>query len=105
MEVCGKVEPLEFASTAKERLRGMLFRDPDNLTRILIPCKDINTFGMRYPIDVAFISKDGKVLEVHRNVSTKRRIRRKDASLVAERFSRNGEWLREGDVIRIGSIR
>lgn len=105
MEVCGKVESLEFASTAKERLRGMLFRDPDDVTRILIPCHDIHTFGMRYPIDVAFISRDGHVLEVHRNVSTKKRIKRKDASLVAERFSRSGEWLKEGDVIRIGTIR
>ena len=105
MEVCGKVESLEFASTAKERLRGMLFRDPDNVTRILIPCRDIHTYGMRYPIDVAFISREGQVLEVHRNVSTKRRIRRKDASLVAERFSRTGDWLKEGDVIRIGSSR
>lgn len=105
MEVCGKVESLEFASTTKERLRGMLFRDPDEVTRILIPCRDIHTFGMRYPIDVAFISRDGQVLEVHRNVSTKKRIKRKDASLVAERFSRSGEWLKEGDVIRIGSIR
>lgn len=105
MEVCGKVESLEFASTAKDRLRGMLFRDPDNVTRILIPCRDIHTYGMRYPIDVAFISRDGRVLEVHRNVSTKRRIRRKDASLVAERFSRSGDWLKEGDVIRIGSTR
>lgn len=105
MEVCGKVESLEFASTAKERLRGMLFRDPDNVTRILIPCRDIHTYGMRYPIDVAFISRDGRVLEVHRNVATKKRIRRKDASLVAERFSRAGDWLKEGDVIRIGSSR
>lgn len=105
MEVCGKVESLEFASTAKERLRGMLFRDPDNVTRILIPCRDIHTYGMRYPIDVAFISRDGRVLQVHRNVATKKRIRRKDASLVAERFSRAGDWLKEGDVIRIGSSR
>lgn len=105
MDVCGDVESLELATTAKERLRGMLFRDPDDVTRLLIPCHDIHTFGMRYPLDVAFISRDGRVLEVHRNVATMRRIRRKEASLVAERFSREGEWLREGDVIHIGSAR
>ena len=103
MDVCGDVESLELATTAKERLRGMLFRDPDDVTRLLIPCHDIHTFGMRYPLDVAFISRDGKVLEVHRNVATMKRIKCKDASLVAERFSRDGEWLKEGDVIRIGS--
>ena len=103
MDVCGDVESLELATTAKERLRGMLFRDPDDVTRLLIPCHDIHTFGMRYPLDIAFISREGQVLEVHRNVATMRRIKRKDASLVAERFSRDGEWLKEGDVIRIGS--
>lgn len=102
IDVCGDIESLELATTASQRLRGMLFRDPDEITRLLIPCCDIHTFGMRYPLDVAFISRDGKVLQVHRNVSTMRRIRHKDASLVAERFSRVGEWLKEGDVIRIG---
>lgn len=102
MDVCGDVESLELATTARDRLRGMLFRDPDEVTRLLIPCHDIHTFGMRYPLDVAFISKSGEVLEVHRNVATMRRIRHKDASLVAERFSRNGDWLKEGDVIHIG---
>lgn len=103
MDVCGDVESLELATSARERLRGMLFRDPDDVTRLLIPCHDVHTFGMRYPLDVAFISRDGHVLSVHRNVATMRRIRNKDASLVAERFSREGDWLKEGDVIRIGS--
>ena len=102
LDVCGDVESLELATTAKDRLRGMLFRDPDDVTRILIPCHDIHTFGMRYPLDVAFISKSGEVLEVHRGVATMRRIRHKEASLVAERFSRDGDWLKEGDVIHIG---
>lgn len=103
MDVCGDVESLELATTARERLRGMLFRDPDDVTRLLIPCHDIHTFGMRHPLDVAFISRNGRVLKVHRNVSNMRRIRHKGASLVAERFSRGGDWLKEGDVIRIGS--
>lgn len=105
MDVCGDVESLELATSAKERLRGMLFRDPDDVTRLLIPCHDIHTFGMRYPLDVAFISRDGHVLKVHRNVATMRRIRHADASLVAERFSREGDWLKEGDVIHIGSAK
>lgn len=102
MDVCGDVESLELATTAKDRLRGMLFRDPDEVTRLLIPCHDIHTFGMRYPLDVAFISRSGEVLEVHRNVATMRRIKHKGASLVAERFSRDGDWLKKGDVIHIG---
>lgn len=103
MDVCGDVESLELATTARERLRGLLFTDPDDVTRLLIPCHDVHTFGMRYPLDIAFISREGEVLKVHRNVSTMKRIRHSRASLVAERFSRNGEWLKEGDVIRIGA--
>ena len=64
-----------------------------------------HTFGMRYPLDVAFISRDGCVLEVHRNVATMKRISHKEASLVAERFSRDGDWLKKGDVIHIGSAK
>ena len=102
MSICGDVECLELATTTAERLRGMLFRDPDHITRLLVPCRDIHTFGMHHPLDVAFISKDGRVLEVHRGVSSMRRIKRKEAAMVAERFSREGEWLRAGDRIRLG---
>ncbi len=102
MDVSGDAEPIEMATSAGSRLRGMLFRDPDDITRLLVPCRDIHTFGMRYPLDIAFISKDGCVLEVHRNVEGRRRIKRKEASMVAERFSREGDWLKAGDVIRLG---
>lgn len=102
MSVCGDVERLELETTARSRLRGMLFKDPDDITRLLVPCKDIHTFGMANPIDVAFIARDGRVLEVHRNLGSCRRLRRREAAMVAERFSRDGEWLRAGDSIRLG---
>lgn len=103
MDVSGTAEPLELATTMPQRLRGMLFRDPDEVTRLLVPCRDIHTFGMRHPLDVAFIAKDGDVLEVHRNVGTRKRLKNDAASMVAERFSREGEWLHVGDMIRLGS--
>lgn len=90
---------IEFAATLLERLRGMLFRKPDGTTRLLIPCNDIHTFGMKYPLDIAFISKQGTVLEVHRNVPPGHRIKRRDASMVAERFAKDGEWFYAGEVI------
>ena len=31
----------------------------------LVPCQWVHTFGMRYPIDVAFLNRDGRVLAVH----------------------------------------
>lgn len=103
MDVCGDVHSLELATTARDRLKGLLFTDPDDVTRLLIPCHDVHTYGMRYPLDIAFISQEGEVLDVHRNVATKRRLRNRRASLVAERFSREGDWLQKGDVVRIGT--
>lgn len=80
----------------------MLFRDPDEVTRLLVPCRDIHTFGMRHPLDIAFIAKDGDVIEVHRSVGVRRRLKNMRASMVAERFSRDGDWLCVGDVIKLG---
>lgn len=103
IDVSGKAEALELATSTRARLRGMLFRDPDEVTRLLVPCHDIHTFGMHHPLDIAFISREGNVLEVHRNVFGRRRIKRKEASMVAERFSRDGEWLKAGDTVRLGA--
>ncbi len=102
MSLNGEVQRFELSTSAPERMRGMLFRKPDEVTRLLVPCHDIHTFGMRHELDIAFISKTGQVLEVHRKVAGKRRLKRKGASMVAERFSREGDWLKAGDKIRLG---
>ncbi|WP_165252740.1 DUF192 domain-containing protein [Adlercreutzia sp. ZJ304] len=103
MDVSGEAQPIELASTTTQRLRGMLFRDPDEVTRLLVPCHDVHTFGMRHPLDIAFITKDGGVLEVYRGVGVRKRLKNKHASMVAERFSRDGDWLCVGDVIKLGT--
>lgn len=103
VDISGDAETIEFATSTRARLRGMLFRDPDEVTRLLVPCHDIHTFGMHHPLDIAFISKDGRVLDVYRDVYGRQRIRRKGAAIVAERFSREGEWLKTGDVIKLGA--
>lgn len=102
MDISSETESIELATGVLSRMRGMLFRDPDDVTRLLVPCNDIHTFGMRFSLDVAFISKEGNVLEVHRDVRSRRRLKRSDASIVAERFSKEGEWLHAGDTLRIG---
>lgn len=54
------------------RLRGLLLRPPlraDASEALLItPCGSIHTCGMRYPIDVVFIDKQGMVLGCHEAV-------------------------------------
>ena len=103
MSLNGDVQRFELSTSVPERMRGMLFRKPDEVTRLLVPCHDIHTFGMRHELDIAFISKTGQVLEVHRKGAGKRRLKRKGASMVAERFSQEGDWLKAGDLIRLGA--
>jgi len=58
---------VECAETSAQRRKGLLGRsqmDPDEGLYI-VPCEWIHTFGMRFPIDVAFLAADGRVLTVH----------------------------------------
>ena len=38
----------------------------------LVPCEWLHTFGMRFSIDVAFLSADGRVLSVHHGLKPNR---------------------------------
>lgn len=98
------IEPIELLTSSKERLQGLLFRKPDALTRLLLPCRDVHTFGMRYPIDIAFADERGRVLEVHRWVGARRRKRCRGAAMVAERFSSGKPWFEVGDLIGLGAL-
>jgi uncharacterized membrane protein (UPF0127 family) len=56
-----------WAGTSAERRKGLLGRtqmDADE-GMYITPCEWIHTFGMKFPIDVAFLYKDGRVLAVH----------------------------------------
>lgn len=92
---------IEILGSLLSRLRGLLFREPDEVTRLLVPCNDVHTFGMKYDIDIAFISKDGVVLETFMDVGPKRRLRHRQAAMVAERFSQRGGWIRPGDRLEL----
>ncbi|PJM89118.1 hypothetical protein CV044_11450 [Achromobacter ruhlandii] len=56
------------------RLRGLLGRPPPGPRSgiLLAPCRAVHTFGMRYAIDVAFVSRDGCVLKVCRALPPRR---------------------------------
>ncbi|MDO4290910.1 MAG: DUF192 domain-containing protein [Eggerthellaceae bacterium] len=83
------------------RLRGLLFRRPDEVVRMLVPCRDVHTCLMRRPIDIAFLSQEGVVLEVVRGAEPMRRFRHAQAAAVVERFARDGPWLAAGQTMRI----
>lgn len=54
---------VEDARTRRARLRGLLGRDGcDGVLRLR--ARSVHTFGMRFPIDVAFCDRDGVVVRI-----------------------------------------
>lgn len=89
------------ASTVFSRLRGLFGRRGFQDALLLTPCNDIHTFGMPEPIDVAFLSSDGRVIASYRAVGTRRRLRCRNAAATLERFARDGPWYERGDRIEL----
>jgi uncharacterized membrane protein (UPF0127 family) len=54
----------EIAVTRKQRRRGLTCRDDVEGVLVIRPCRQVHTFRMRFPIDVAFCDRDGFVLHV-----------------------------------------
>ena len=65
---------VEWAGTSAQRRRGLLGRSRlDSEEGIyIVPCGWIHTFRMKFPIDVAFLGKDGRVLAVHHSLKPNR---------------------------------
>ncbi len=98
-DIC-MAEPVSIACTVRARLRGLLGRSAAQGILVLVPCHSIHTFGMRFPIDVAFVSADGSVLEVHRNVGVRRRLHCRHAVATFEREATEGApWFNVGQRI------
>ncbi len=55
---------LEIADGFEARLRGLLGRDGMDGALLLRPARSVHTFGMRFPIDVAYCDRDLRVLDV-----------------------------------------
>jgi uncharacterized membrane protein (UPF0127 family) len=61
----GKVlATLEIAEGMRERTRGLLGRDGIDGAVLLRPARSVHTFSMRFPIDVAFLDRDLRVLRM-----------------------------------------
>jgi len=58
------VAALEVADGFGARLRGLLGRDGVEGALLLRPARSVHTFGMRFPIDVAFCDRDLRVVAV-----------------------------------------
>ncbi|MGH8976980.1 MAG: DUF192 domain-containing protein [Acidimicrobiia bacterium] len=93
----------EVVVTRQQRRRGLMQRDALEGVMVIRPCRQVHTFGMRFPLDVAFCDRYGFVL--HTATMTPRRVSRFvwrsyfaiEASAGA--FDRWG--LRLGDVVEV----
>ncbi|MET9830647.1 DUF192 domain-containing protein [Streptomyces sp. NPDC006385] len=56
--------PLEIASSYRARTRGLLGRDAVDGAILLCPANSVHTFGMRIPIDVAYLDRGLEVIAV-----------------------------------------
>lgn len=84
-----------------ERLRGLLLTDRDAEPVALLSCASIHTFGMAYPIDVAFVGGDGRVLETRRALGPGRVLGNRRAAMTLERPQDTTPWLAAGEHVVI----
>lgn len=54
--------PVEIAASYGTRRRGLLGRDGIAGALLLSPCNSVHTFRMRFPIDVAYLDRDLRVV-------------------------------------------
>jgi uncharacterized membrane protein (UPF0127 family) len=74
------------ASTRCARLLGLSYLHLDEVgPGLLIPCcRSVHTFGMRFPLDLVFLDRDGRPCSVRRGVPPRRLAWDRRASAVLE---------------------
>jgi uncharacterized protein len=88
--------PVRRANSWFERLRGLLWAPPPPPGHglLLVRCWAIHTFGMRHPIDVAFVDGDGIVLALRRGLGP--------ARVAYCTSARSTLEMRAGEIARLG---
>jgi uncharacterized membrane protein (UPF0127 family) len=77
------------ATSFASRLLGLALLSRDRAgPGLLIPrCRSVHTFGMRFPLDLLFFDRDGRVIEARRSVPPGRVVRCGGAATVLELHS------------------
>ncbi|WP_040906505.1 DUF192 domain-containing protein [Youngiibacter fragilis] len=67
---CEVLDSVEVASTFVKRLKGLLGRDSLAIGNGLLikPCNSVHCFFMKFPIDVAFVDKNNRVVRIIGNM-------------------------------------
>jgi uncharacterized membrane protein (UPF0127 family) len=66
------VSDLEVAKTGWQRMRGLIGRSARNFYKgkglLLLSCEGVHTIGMAFPIDVAYLDSDDRVVHMYQNL-------------------------------------
>ena len=93
----------EVADSRRRRARGLIGREDVEGAFLIRPCRHVHTFGMRFPIDIAFCDRSGTVL--HMSCLAPKRMSRPvwhSAFAIEARAGSFERWkLRAGDVVEI----
>lgn len=91
------------ASTFVQRARGLLGTRPKPELLMIAPCHSIHTFGMRYPIHIAFFDECGNVISAETSVppGTKRSCPHAVGVLEMPALYPASQWFISGDSLRL----
>ncbi|HZJ77281.1 MAG TPA: DUF192 domain-containing protein [Clostridia bacterium] len=64
------INDLEIADSFFKRLLGLMYRKSmgENHGLLLVPCNQIHTFGMKFPIDALFLSCDYVIIQMEKSI-------------------------------------
>ena len=88
----GKTLSFKALHSWREKLVGLLGTGEEATPVALCGCASVHTVGMGYPIDVALVSRDGKVLAARRDVPPFRLVRASGAYYALERPCSTDAW-------------
>ena len=93
--------PVRMLTTPWQRIRGLLGTQQEASAVLLMPCHAVHTYGMSYPIDIAFLSGDMYVLSSIRCLPKNSSVSCSGAACVVERPAQSQAWLEVGKHVRI----
>ncbi|MFE7502185.1 DUF192 domain-containing protein [Streptomyces albidoflavus] len=65
LEVGDVTVPLQIAASLRARTRGLLGRSSFTGALLLTPAKSVHTLSMRIPIDIAYLDRHLRVVDLH----------------------------------------
>ena len=100
---------IKTVNTYYARMKGLLGTSQHQLefdALHLIPCRGVHTFGMKYPLDLAFLDGRGEVIACKRNVPPSKVFSSpRGTRSVLERPADPCPWLKPGDYIESGQTK